>query len=139
MHDTVGGIVGLAGGKTANTESSGSISNCTFSGTIKVDSDNKVSGYGSYAGGIVGSNGKNGSNTNYPGLTVENCTNNGTITGNAVYMGGIVGANEYQDTVKNCTNQGAVTCTKRGNSYSTGRHCRAHIRRHRELQPTRRQ
>lgn len=120
MHDTVGGIVGLAGGKTANTESSGSISNCTFSGTIKVDSDNKVSGYGSYAGGIVGSNGKNGSNTNYPGLTVEDCTNNGTIIGNAVYMGGIVGANEYQDTVKNCTNQGAVTCTKRGNSYSTG-------------------
>lgn len=120
MHDTVGGIVGLADGKTANTKSSGSISNCTFSGTIKVNSDNSISTYGSYAGGIVGSNGKNGNNANYPGLTVENCTNNGKITGNAVYMGGIVGANGYQDTVKNCINQGAVTCTKRGNSYSTG-------------------
>lgn len=118
MHGTVGGIVGIVYGQNSGStgKNSGSISNCTFSGTIKVDGN----GTFSYAGGIVGSNGKNGSNTNYPGLTVEDCTNNGMITGNAVYMGGIVGANGYQDTVKDCTNQGEVTCTKRGNSYSTG-------------------
>ncbi len=78
----VGGIVGY---------SSGSVENCTFSGT--------VNGSGNSVGGVVGWNGG----------PVANCYNTGTVTGGLYSnVGGVVGYNQGR-AVNNCTNTGSVT------------------------------
>lgn len=74
----VGGITG----------SYGTITDCTFSGTI-TQLDDGIANIGGIAGATH---------------TIENCVFSGTLTGNA-HTGGIVG---YGGNVKNCTNKGTV-------------------------------
>ena len=70
----------------------GMIKNCTYSGTIKSDSE---------TGGIVGVNESSG--------TVLNCVNNGEILG-YYFTGGIAGKN--YGILQDCTNKGTVNNTK---------------------------
>ena len=77
----VGGIVGY--------NSSGTVTNCAFSGT--------VTGTDDYVGGVVGVNSGN----------VINCTNTGSVKGSGDRVGGVVGYNSGP--VKNCYNTGTVT------------------------------
>ena len=80
----VGGIAGY---------SSGSISGCSVSGSIKPDDDYDST---NYRGGIAGGN---------AGI-IENCSCSATITGTSNYCGGIVASN--RKTVTNCTFSGTV-------------------------------
>ncbi len=77
-----GGVVGI---------NEGTVTGCSFSGTVK--------GTDRYVGGVVGWNDQG---------TVENCYNTGTVEGSSVYVGGVVGYG-YDGTVKNCYNTGTVT------------------------------
>ena len=80
----VGGIVGY--------NSSGTVTNCAFSGT--------VTGTDDYVGGVVGVNSGN----------VINCTNTGSVSvSGGDRVGGVVGDNRGH--VKNCYNTGTVTGT----------------------------
>ncbi|MBR7098679.1 MAG: hypothetical protein IKC59_04620 [Clostridia bacterium] len=124
-----GGIVGA---------SVGTISNCTFNGTI----DNKnngvavnnnffggIAGYSTgsisgckniaditlvgtvnYLGGITGGNCTKSADT----LTVENCVNTGALSnsGGGVDVGGICGVVRGTATIKNCTNTGNISALK---------------------------
>ncbi|MEG1603034.1 MAG: GLUG motif-containing protein [Cloacibacillus sp.] len=87
-----GGIIGY---------NSGTVANCTSSGTVTPN------GQYSMAGGISGFN---------DGGTITNCTNSGKITvdGDLSQGGGIVG--QASGTVTGCTNNGDVTATSQGGS-----------------------
>ena len=93
-NNFVGGVVGV---------NSGSVINCTNTGSVK--------GSGNRVGGVVGYNN---------GGTVKNCYNTGNISGNISYndsghhVGGVVGYNS--GSVENCHNIGSVS----GNSYVGG-------------------
>ena len=76
--------------------SSGSVENCTFSGT--------VNGSGNSVGGVVGYNDNSS--------IVENCYNTGSVSGpdsgSNINVGGVVGDNSGLSTVNNCYNTGSV-------------------------------
>lgn len=103
----VGGVVG-------GNISSGTVTNCTNTGTVTVTGTTV-----SYAGGVAGHNGG----------SVSNCTNTGAVTGTATggygssYAGGVVGSNLDSGTVTNCANRGNITGTatvETGSSYAGG-------------------
>ena len=101
-HTWAGGIVG---------ENSGTISDCSFSGTFTAKTDNGW--YEVYGGGIVGASEG----------TVENCVNTGAVLVRVSKMGyavagGIVGYNT--GTVKNCLNEGDVRTENAGCAYAGG-------------------
>ena len=79
----VGGIVGY--------NSSGTVTNCAFSGSGSVSGSDHV-------GGVVG----------YNGGSVTNCYNTGEVSGNR-YVGGVVGYNDIGCSVTNSYNTGAVS------------------------------
>ncbi|MFI3163085.1 MAG: right-handed parallel beta-helix repeat-containing protein [Bacillota bacterium] len=78
----IGGVVGY--------NYKGTVSNCTFDGTVS----------GKYVGGIVGMN---------SGGTIKNCTSSATVTTSAYYAGGIVGNSTNSGSkISNCTFTGEV-------------------------------
>ena len=81
----IGGIVGKM--------QSGTIENCSFSGTVK----------GGYAGGIVG--GLNGD------CTITGCANTASVTGTTA--GGILGYWKTKATIQSCYNTGAINGSSR--------------------------
>ena len=91
--DHVGGIVGY--------NSSGTVTNCAFSGSVSGNN---------YVGGVVGLN--RGS--------VINCTNTGSVKGSGIYVGGVVGWNSSDANVTNCYNTGDVSGPDSGNSNQVG-------------------
>lgn len=82
----IGGIAG---------RNSGTISDCTFKGS--------VNGTTYFVGGIVGKNFG----------SVTGCRNEGTVSG-IEYAGGIVGINEAGSSVSLCSNDAGVSCTRYG-------------------------
>ena len=107
-NNAVGGIVGWAEGDASDSGSS-CVENCSFAGTIEIQS----AGIDTYAGGIVGSSGCS-SSTVYDDCLVDDCVNYAAITGGAAYTGGIVGwnggdaANGKDNIVQNCQNYGEI-------------------------------
>ena len=89
----VGGVVGY--------NSSGTVTNCAFSGSVSGNN---------YVGGVVGLN--RGS--------VINCTNTGSVKGSGIYVGGVVGWNSSDANVTNCYNTGAVSGPDSGSGNSVG-------------------
>ena len=89
IYSSSDGISGMVG------YNSGTVTNCSFSGTVSC-----VEG-GGYIGGMVGENNTTG--------TVTNCSFSGTVSGgtNSGYIGGVVGNNF--GTVKYCSNTGTVS------------------------------
>ena len=118
LHNAVGGIVGWAEGDASDSGSS-CVKNCSFAGTIEIQS----AGIDTYAGGIVGSSGCS-SSTVYDDCLVDDCVNYAAITGRAAYTGGIVGwnggdaANGKDNTIQNCQNYGEITLS--GGTYLGG-------------------
>lgn len=108
-HDAVGGIVGRLTGREDST-GTGSVDNCSFSGTIYIQS----SEIDTYAGGIIGVSSFDGTNSVYRGFTVENCVSYASIIGGAAYNGGIAGwnggnqAENKDNTAQNCRNYGEI-------------------------------
>ena len=82
----VGGVCGY---------SSGTITNCSFDGSVNGNGN----GIGTCAGGVCG----------YNSGTITNCYNTGTVTGTR-NVGGVCGYN-YRGTITNCNFAGSVTGT----------------------------
>lgn len=82
----IGGIVGKI--------QTGTIENCSFSGSVS----------GGYTGGITGY-------LNAAGVIIKNCYNTASVTG--TYAGGILGYSTKSATISNCYNTGTISGTTR--------------------------
>ena len=85
-----------------------SVDRCSFTGTLKVGSDN----FDCFAGIVAYTNTG----------TITNCANYGTLSIDAPngYLGGIVGYfNNTECTIRGCLNVGSVTCTSENPQYTS--------------------
>ena len=120
-----GGVIGY--------NDSGTVENCSFTGTVTGNASSSAAGV-NYTGGVAGYNygtiencyntgivtvtgdgntsGYTGGVVGYNYGTIENCYNTGNVSGS--YTGGVAGYN--YGTIKNCYNTGTVTVTGDGNT-----------------------
>ena len=108
--NTLGGIAG----RTGNTLSGVTITNCSNSGTVETTVNVKAGQI--YLGGIIGMDGS-AADASARNIVVSNCTNNGDINGynqstaSFATGGGIVGRVSNDALISGCTNLGAITKT----------------------------
>ena len=109
--NTLGGITG----RTGNTLSGVTITNCTNSGTIETTVNVKAGQI--YLGGIIGMDGSPAADDPSRNMVVSNCSNTGDVNcynqsgANGDACGGIIGRISNDALISECTNLGAITKT----------------------------